>query len=111
VVYRSHSTTYGGFQLLKIIVFELVDRRGEQSPKLHDVWRMGRQTSIKCPAPMSPDFTSLDSFLWGYVKNFVCLVQNNDRQQTKARINDAEATVTCNMLKTTRTEVEHFVDI
>jgi hypothetical protein len=44
---------------------------------------------------------SLDAFVWGYVKNLVCLLQNNDRQKMKARINDAVATVTCNMLKTT----------
>ena len=31
----------------------------------------------------------------------VCLVQNNDRQRMKARITDAVATVTLNMLKTT----------
>jgi hypothetical protein len=62
---------------------------------------MGRQMSIKCPAPMSADLTSLDSFPWGYEKNIVSLVQNNDRQQTKDRIIDAVATVTCSMLKTT----------
>jgi len=62
---------------------------------------MGRQTSTKCPAPMSPDLTSLDTSVWGYVKNFVSLVENNGRQQMKARINDAVATVTRSMLKTT----------
>jgi hypothetical protein len=50
---------------------------------------------------MSPDLTSLDTSVWGYVKNFVSLVENNGRQQMKARINDAVATVTRSMLKTT----------
>jgi hypothetical protein len=50
---------------------------------------------------MSPDLTSLDTFVWGYVKNFVSLVQNSGRQQMKARINDAVATVARNMFKTT----------
>lgn len=57
--------------------------------------------STKCPAPMSPDLTSVDTSVWGYLKNFVSLVQNNGRLQMKARINDAVATVTRNMLKTT----------
>ena len=62
---------------------------------------MGRQMNIKCPAPMSPNLTSVDTFERGYVKNFVSLVQNNGRQQMKARINDAVAKVTRNVLKTT----------
>lgn len=57
--------------------------------------------STKCPAPMSPDLTSVDTSVWGYVKNFFSLIQNNGRLQMKARINDAVATVTRNMLKTT----------
>jgi hypothetical protein len=35
------------------------------------------------------------------VKNIVCLVQNNARQQTKARIIDAVAIATRSMLETT----------
>jgi hypothetical protein len=37
-------------------------------------------------------------FLWGYVKNIVCLVKINDLRNLKARIRDALATVTPNML-------------
>jgi hypothetical protein len=100
VVYHSHSATYAGFQRLKIIVFELVDEVSNHlNYTMFGEW-VGRWTSSVRP-PMSPDFTSLNSFLWSYVKNFVCLVENNDRQQMKARINGAVATVTCSMLKTT----------
>jgi hypothetical protein len=62
---------------------------------------MGRQMSTKYLAPMSPDLTSLDTFVWGCVKNLVGLVQNNGLQKMKARINDAVATETRNMIKTT----------
>lgn len=57
--------------------------------------------STKCPAPMSPNLTSVDTSVWGYVKKFVSLVQNNGHLQMKARINDAVATVTRSMLKIT----------
>jgi hypothetical protein len=43
---------------------------------------------------MSPD----EFFLWGYVKNIVHQVKINDLQHLKARIRDAMAMVTPNML-------------
>jgi hypothetical protein len=66
--------------------------------------------SIKCPAPVSPDLTSLNTFVWVYVKNFVSLAQNNGRQQMKARINVAVATVTALCSKLLK-KVEYFVDV
>jgi hypothetical protein len=52
--------------------------------------------------PTSPDLTPLDFFLWGYVKNIVCQVKNNDLQHLKVRIRNAVAEVTPNMLQGTR---------
>jgi hypothetical protein len=60
---------------------------------------------------MSPDFTLLDFFLWGYVKNFVSQVKNNHIQQLKVRIGDAVATVTHDMLQNTWTEVGYPLGI
>jgi hypothetical protein len=54
---------------------------------------------------------SLDFFLWGYVKNIVYQVKINDFQHLKPRIRDTVATVTSNMLQTTRNEVEYCLDI
>jgi hypothetical protein len=51
-----------------------------------------------CP-PRSPDLTSVDLFLWGYVKNIVYLVNINDLKHLQARIRDAVATVTPNTLQ------------
>jgi hypothetical protein len=47
----------------------------------------------------STDLTPVDFFLWGYVKNIVYQVKINDLQRLKARIRDAVATVTPNMLQ------------
>jgi hypothetical protein len=60
---------------------------------------------------MSPDLTSLNFFLWGYVKNIVCQVKINDLQHLKARVRDAVATVAPNMLQATWNEVEYRPDI
>jgi hypothetical protein len=45
------------------------------------------------------------------VKNIVYQVKINDLQQLKARIRDAVATVTPNMLQATWNEVEYRLDI
>jgi hypothetical protein len=54
---------------------------------------------------MLPDLIPLDFFLWSYVKNIVYL------QQLKARIRDAVATVTPNILEATWNGVEYRLDI
>jgi hypothetical protein len=46
-----------------------------------------------------PDLTPVDFFLWGYVKNIVYQVKINELQHLKARIRDAVAMVTPNMLQ------------
>jgi hypothetical protein len=61
--------------------------------------------------PSSPDLTSLEFFLWGYVKNIVYQVKINDLQHLKARVRDAVAMVTPNMLQATWNEVEYRLDI
>ena len=61
--------------------------------------------------PRSPDLTPLDFFLWGYVKNIVYQVKINSLQHLKARIREAMATVTPNMLQATWNEVEYRLDI
>ncbi|PNF20694.1 hypothetical protein B7P43_G00323 [Cryptotermes secundus] len=50
--------------------------------------------------PRSPDLTPLDFFLWAYVKHTVYQVKMNDLQHLKARIRDAVAAVTRNMIQT-----------
>jgi hypothetical protein len=49
--------------------------------------------------------------LWDYVKDIVYRVDINDLQHLKARIRDAVATVTPNMLQATWNEVEYRLDI
>jgi hypothetical protein len=50
-------------------------------------------------------------FLWGYVENIIYQVKVNDLQYLKARIRDAVATVTPNMLQETWYEVAYRVNI
>jgi hypothetical protein len=61
--------------------------------------------------PRSPDLTSLDFFLWGFVKKIVYQVKIYDLQHLKARIRDAVVTVTPNMLKARCNEIEYRLDI
>jgi hypothetical protein len=61
---------------------------------------IGRDGPIAWP-PRSPDLTPLEIFLWGYVKNIVYKVKINDLQHLRARIRDALAAVTPNMLQET----------
>jgi hypothetical protein len=65
---------------------------------------IGKSGPIASP-PRSPDLTPLDFFLWGYVENTVYRVKINDLQRLKARIRDAVATETPNMLQATWNEV------
>ena len=48
---------------------------------------IGRAGSVAWP-PRSPDLTSMDFFLWGYLKNYVYEVEIDSLQQLKARIID-----------------------
>jgi hypothetical protein len=61
--------------------------------------------------PRLPDLIPLDFFLWGYVKNIVYQVKNNDLQHLKPCTRDAVATVTPNMLQATWNEVEYRLNI
>jgi len=74
-----------------------------------DKW-IGRGVAISWP-PRSLDLTQLDFFLWGYVKNLVYKVKNNDLQQLKADIRDPMAIVIHNMLQNTWTEVKYHLNI
>jgi hypothetical protein len=58
-----------------------------------------------------PDLTPLDFFLWGYVVNIVYHVKINHFQYLKARISDAVAIVTPDMLQATWNKVEYCLDI
>jgi len=51
--------------------------------------------------PRSPDITPLDFFLWGYVKDKVFSTPVPDITDLKARITDAFATITEDMLEKT----------
>jgi len=62
--------------------------------------------------PRSPDITPpLDFFLWGYVKDNVFLTPVPDIRNLKARITDAFATVTEDMLENTCREIDYRLDI
>jgi hypothetical protein len=71
---------------------------------------IGRGGPIAWPS-RSPDLTPLDYFLRGYVKNIVYQVKINNLQHLKARIWDAVAMVTPNILQATWNEVEYCLDI
>jgi hypothetical protein len=53
----------------------------------------------------------LDFFFWASVKNIAYQVKINNLQRLKARIREAVATVTPNMLQATWNEVEYRLDI
>jgi hypothetical protein len=48
--------------------------------------------------------------LWGYVKNIAYQVNTNDLHHLKARIRDAVATVTPNVLQATWNDIEYQLD-
>jgi hypothetical protein len=72
---------------------------------------MDRQRQSNRLASRVTKLTPLDFFLLGYVKNIVYQDKINDLQHLKARIRDAVATVTPNMLQATWNEVEYRLDI
>ena len=61
---------------------------------------IGRDVPTSWP-PRSPNITSLDFFLWGYVKDKLFAIPVPDITNLKARITDAFATITEDMLKNT----------
>jgi len=62
--------------------------------------RIGRDGPTLWP-PRSSDITLLEFFLWGYVKDKVFLTPVPDITNLKARITDAFATITEDMLENT----------
>jgi len=62
-------------------------------------------------SPRSPDITPLDFFLWGYVKDKVFSTPVPDITNLKARITDAFATITEDMLKNTWRETDYRLDV
>jgi len=68
--------------------------------------RIGRECPTPWP-PRSPDITPLDFFLWGYVKDKVFSTPAPDITNLKARITDAFATVTEDMLENTWRETDY----
>ena len=71
---------------------------------------IGRDGPTPWP-PRSPDITPLDFFLWGYVKDKVFLTQVPDIPNLKARITDAFATITEDMLGNTWRETDYRLDV
>jgi len=61
--------------------------------------------------PQSPDITPLDFFLWGYVKDKVFSTPIPEITNLKARITDAFATITEDMLENTWREIDYRLDV
>jgi hypothetical protein len=61
--------------------------------------------------PRSPDITPLGLFLWGYVKDKVYLAPVPNIDTLKARLRDALATVTEELLEKTWREIEYRSDV
>ena len=71
---------------------------------------LGRDGPTPWP-PRSPDITPVDFFLWGYVKEKVFLTAVPDITNLKARIKDAFATITEDMLENTWREIDYRLDV
>ena len=71
---------------------------------------IGRDGPTPWP-PRSPDITPLDFFLWGYVKDKVFSTPVPDIANLKARITDAFATITEDMLGNTWREIGYRLDV
>jgi hypothetical protein len=62
--------------------------------------------------PRSPDATPCDFFLWGYVKNQVCVPPlPTSTPELKERIRTAVETITADMLQTVWNELDYRVDV
>jgi len=71
---------------------------------------IGRDGPTPWPS-RSPDITPLDFFLWGYVKETVFSTTVPDITNLKARITDAFATITEDMLVNTWRETDYRLDV
>jgi len=71
---------------------------------------IGRDGPTAWP-PRSPDITHLDFFLLGYVKDRVFSTPVPDITNLKARITDAFATITEDMLENTWREIGYRLDV
>ena len=71
---------------------------------------IGRDGPTTWP-PRSPDITPLDFFLWRYVKDKVFSTPVPDITDLKARITDAFATITEDMLENTWREIDYRLDV
>ena len=71
---------------------------------------IGRDGPTPWP-PRSPDITTLDFFLRGYVKDEVFSTPVPDITNLKARITDAFATITEDMLENTLREIDYRLDV
>jgi len=71
---------------------------------------IGRDGPTPWP-PRSPDITPLDFLLWGYVKDKVFSTPVRDITNLKARITDAFAIITEDMLENTWREIDYRLDV
>jgi len=71
---------------------------------------IGRDGPTPWP-PRSPDITPLDFFLRGYVKDKVFSTPVPDITNLKARITDAFATITEDMMENTWREIDYRLDV
>ena len=71
---------------------------------------IGRDGPTPWP-PRSPDIILLDFFLWGYVKDKVFSTPVPDITNLKARITDAFATITEDVLENTCREIDYRLDV
>ena len=71
---------------------------------------IGRDGPTPWP-PRSRGITCLDFFLWGYVKDKVFSTPVSDITNLKARITDAFATITEDMLENTWREIDYRLDV
>jgi hypothetical protein len=70
---------------------------------------IGRDGPIPWP-PRSPDITTLDFFFWDYVKDQVFRTKVGSLVELRARINNAVASETPQMLENTWREIEYRLD-
>ena len=62
--------------------------------------------------PLSPDATPCDFFLWGYVKDQVCVIPlPASILELKVRIRAAIETITADLLQTVWNELDYSIDV
>jgi len=61
--------------------------------------------------PRSPDLSTLNFFLWGYIKNIVYAEKIRNIQHLQERITSAFETVTRDMIQKTWQEIELGLDV